>query len=308
MSDPPAPETVHQPVLLNEVLEALNPQAGSIILDGTVGAAGHARALAERVGPGGRIIGLDRDPRMLELAAQRTRELPVVLFHQPYDAFETVLDELEISQIDGLLLDLGLSSDQLAWPERGFSFRQDAPLDMRFDPTSGEPTAADLLARLPAAELADLFFQYGEERFSRKIARRIVEARAETPIRTTAELADLIYGAIGRRPRGGIDPATRVFQALRIAVNRELERLESILDHAPARIRPGGRIAVISFHSLEDRIVKWRFRHNSCWKILTRKPMVPTEDEASTNPRSRSAKLRVAERCPDLTSQSPVLT
>jgi 16S rRNA (cytosine1402-N4)-methyltransferase len=280
---------------VNEVVQALQPTHGSVIVDGTVGAGGHAAVLARSVGASGRIVGLDRDPAMLALAARTTAGLPVTLVQSPYSAFGSVLDNLGIGSVDGVLLDLGLSSDQLGWSERGFSFTNDGPLDMRFDPAS-EVTAADLVSTLDSEELARLFFELGEERFSRRIARRIVEARRTEPIRTTARLADLVRRSIPGK-WGPIDPATRVFQALRIAVNEELEHLDSALESIADRLRPGGRVAIISFHSLEDRRVKWAFRNDRRLTVVTRKPAVATAEEVAANPRARSAKLRVAERC-----------
>ncbi|MDR3619539.1 MAG: 16S rRNA (cytosine(1402)-N(4))-methyltransferase RsmH [Paludisphaera borealis] len=290
---------VHRPVLIDEVTTWLDPREGSIIVVGTAGAGGHAAALARRVGPGGRIIGLDRDPNMLELARKATAGLPVTLVHAPYSAMRRVLADLEIppERVQGVLLDLGLSSDQLAWRHRGFSFAADGPLDMRFNPDSSGPTAAELLAEMPADELAQAFFDFGEERFSRRIARRIVETRTAEPLRTTRQLAELVRGCIpGRLRHGPIDSATRVFQALRILVNDELEHLDALLKELPNLLAPGSRAAIISFHSLEDRRVKWAFRNEPRWSILTKKPVIATAQETAVNPRARSAKLRVAER------------
>jgi 16S rRNA (cytosine1402-N4)-methyltransferase len=292
-------------VLLVEVLDWLAPREGAVIVDGTVGAGGHAAELGRRVGASGRVIGLDRDPQMLELAARATRDLPVTLVHQAYDELGAVLDRLGITRIDGILLDLGLSSDQLSWTGRGFSFSADGPLDMRYDPEA-ELTASDLVNGLPADELADLIYAYGEERHSRRIARRIVEARREASIGTTAELARIVRSAIPGK-WGAIDPATRTFQALRIAVNDELGRLERALERIPSWLRPGGRVAIISFHSLEDRRVKQAFRNCPYLQALTKKPIRATAEEIQLNPRARSAKLRVAERCtrPTGTATSP---
>jgi 16S rRNA (cytosine1402-N4)-methyltransferase len=300
---------MHRPVLLDEVIGWLEPRAGAVLVDGTVGAGGHAAALARHVGPTGRIIGLDRDPAMLALAKEATAGLPVTLVHAPYSALREVLEELGVSLVQGVLLDLGLSSDQLAWAHRGFSFAADGPLDMRFDPdvgpesgagsTSTGPTAAELLSSLSADELAQMFFDYGEERFSRRIARRIVETRRQAPIQTTGQLAELVRQSVpGRFRHGPIDPATRVFQALRIMVNDELDHLDATLAELPEVLAPGGRAAVISFHSLEDRRAKWAFRNDSRLTVLTRKPVTATAREVAVNPRARSAKLRVAERCP----------
>ena len=294
----PVSKAVHKAVLLDEVLQWLNPREGSILVDGTAGAGGHTRALAERVGTSGRVVGLDRDPNMLALAASATSDQAnVTLVLSPYSEVEEVLENLGLGQIDGLLLDLGLSSDQLAWHDRGFSFANDGPLDMRFDPDSDGPTAADLVNTLKEQELADLFFQYGEERHSRRVAWRIVEARKLSPIKTTGRLAELVRKSIPGK-WGPIDPATRVFQALRVAVNDELGHLERTLNLVPELLKIGGRFAIISFHSLEDRPVKHAFRDDPRLSVLTKKPVTASEGELAANPRSRSAKLRVAERCP----------
>ena len=271
------------------------------MVDATVGAGGHARLIAERLTPGGRLIGLDRDAAMLELARPRLADLPATLIQAPFSQLCEVLTEQGISAVDGVLADVGFCSDQLDDPERGLSFTQPGPLDMRFDPTTGEP-ASSLLRRLSERDLADLIYRYGEERFSRRIARRIVEVRRHAPLETTEELAELVRRCVPRPPRSAkrrrspIDPATRVFQALRIAVNDELGELESLLKTLPSYIRPGGRAAVISFHSLEDRLVKTAFRDRSLWQALTRKPVQAGEEEAQRNPRSRGAKLRAAQR------------
>jgi 16S rRNA (cytosine1402-N4)-methyltransferase len=292
--------SLHLPVLVNEVVSWLAPRDGSVLVDGTIGGGGHAVALARRVGSSGRVIGLDRDPAMLALAESAVRGLPVTLVHAAYRELRRVLDELGIERIDGVLLDLGLSSDQLAWEERGFSFSAEGPLDMRYDPDSRGPTAADLVNRLSAEELARLFLEFGEERFSRRLARRIVETRQGGVIRTTRQLADLVRRNVpGRSRHGPIDPATRVFQALRIAVNNELDQLDAALAVIPEVLTPGGRAAVISFHSLEDRRVKWAFKTNPRLTVLTKKPLTATAQEVTVNPRARSAKLRVAERCPN---------
>jgi 16S rRNA (cytosine1402-N4)-methyltransferase len=294
----PEAESRHVAVLPAEVLHYLDPQPGQTIVDATVGAGGHARLLAERILPGGRLIGLDQDPQMLALAGRRLEGLPIVLKHRNFDELPDVLRELALSGVDGVLADLGFASDQLADPARGLSFQQDGPLDMRLDPTRGEPASA-LLRRLPERELADIFWRYGEERYSRRVARKIVEAREPGPIATTGQLADLVRSCVPR-PRGHrhvIDPATRVFQALRIAVNDELGALERLLGALPGCVRPGGRMAIISFHSLEDRLVKQAFRKSPEWfKELTRKPVQAGEDEIRRNSRARSAKLRAAVR------------
>jgi 16S rRNA (cytosine1402-N4)-methyltransferase len=297
--------SLHQPVLVDAVVSMLVPRAGagSIIVDGTVGGGGHALALAKPLGAGGRIIGLDRDPAMLALADASVRAAgasgTVTLVHAAYDDLRRVLDELGIDRVGGILLDLGLASDQLSWEDRGFSFATDGPLDMRFDPSEPGPTAGELVNRLKAAELAQLFFDFGEERFSRRIARRIVEGRKAAPLTTSGQLADLVRRSVpGRARHGPIDPATRVFQALRIAVNDELGRLDAALAAIPDLLAPRGRAAVISFHSLEDRRVKWAFKRDPRLRVLTKKPVTATVEEVARNPRARSAKLRVVEQCP----------
>lgn len=297
MSSPdfiPCSEAIHISVLPTEVLSLLDPQPGETFIDCTVGVGGHSRAIAEKAGPSGKLIGLDQDPGMLEMAKKRLDGLPVTLLHQNFEDLSVILQELQISQVDGILADLGFCSDQMANPQRGFSFQTDGPLDMRLDPTRGLPASA-LVQRLHERELADIFWRYGEERFSRRIARKMVETRKQSPITTTGELADLVRSCVPRG-KGGIDPATRVFQALRIAVNDELGALERLLEQAPSLLKPGGRIGIISFHSLEDRLVKRAFRNRDLYEELTRKPVVASDDETARNPRSRSAKLRVAKR------------
>jgi 16S rRNA (cytosine1402-N4)-methyltransferase len=297
---PPAdhPPPRHVSVLPDEVLHYLDPQPGQVVIDATLGAGGHARLIAERVGPAGRVIGLDQDPTMLAVAAPRLGGLPVTLVHRNFEDLPDVLRELGIDAVDGIIADLGFASDQLADPARGLSFQQDGPLDMRLDPTRGEP-ASGLLRRLPERELADIFWRYGEERFSRRVARKVVETRKAAPPETTAQLADLVRSVVPR-PKGHrhvIDPATRVFQALRIAVNDELGALERFLAALPDCLKPGGRAVVISFHSLEDRLVKQAFRKSDgLFKELTRKPVQAGADEVRNNPRARSAKLRAAQR------------
>jgi 16S rRNA (cytosine1402-N4)-methyltransferase len=298
-TDPAQPR--HVSVLPAEVLAALDPRPGQVFVDATSGAGGHSRLLAERVGPGGRVVALDRDPAMLALARPRLEGLPVTQVHEGFDRLADVLESLGIKEVDGVLADLGICSDQLDAADRGFSFGQSGPLDMRMDPTDGEP-ASDLLRRLPEKELADLIYEYGEERFSRRIARKIVEVRKEQPLETTAELAELVRRCLPRPPRQtnrrrpAIDPATRVFQALRIAVNDELRALDHLLKALPTVVKPGGVAVVISFHSLEDRPVKQAFRERTLWQPLTKKPVTAGEDELRDNPRARSAKLRAARR------------
>jgi 16S rRNA (cytosine1402-N4)-methyltransferase len=284
-------------VLAREVIELLAPAPGQVFVDATVGVGGHARLLAERVAPTGRLIGLDQDAGMLELARPRLAGLPVTLVHANFDRLPQVLRAQGVEAVDGVLADLGVCSDQLDEATRGLSFQQAGPLDMRLDARAGE-TAADLLRRLSERDLADLIYEYGEERFSRRIARRLVEARRREPLETTEQLAALVRQCVPR-PKGRrhvIDPATRVFQALRIAVNDELGALERLLKALPRWVRPGGRAALISFHSLEDRRVKQAFRDRAVWEVLTRKPVQADEDEIRDNPRARSAKLRAAVR------------
>jgi 16S rRNA (cytosine1402-N4)-methyltransferase len=283
--------------LLDEVLQWLEPQAGKRLADGTLGGGGHTRALAERVGESGMVLGIDRDAAAIARAAERLVGLPVRLVHASYADLPDILAELSCEPLDGVLLDLGLSSDQLADGERGFSFHSDGPLDLRFDTSSGRP-AWELLRRLPTDALADLIYQFGEERHSRRIAREIVARRERDPIRTAAQLGELLRRIVPRSRHDKIDPATRTFQALRIAVNGELDELTRALAVLPGCLRPGGRLAIISFHSLEDRLVKQAFRDDPRWEPLTKKPIWASELEQERNPRSRSARLRVAERRP----------
>src|SRR5579883_2300155 len=285
----------HIPVLLDASLEFLAIRPDGIYVDATFGAGGHSRAILQRLN-GGRLIALDADPS----AAQRANELAGTSFTFVQSNFReigSVLDSLEIASIDGVLYDLGVSSMQFDQPSRGFSFRESAPLDMRMDPRLGQ-SAYEILSTFSEAELADIFFYYGEERAARRIARLIVQRRqAGTLPSTTMEFAQMISGLLhhpGRRER--IHPATRVFQALRIAVNDELDALRESLDMAVGRLRGAGRIVVISFHSLEDRIVKQKFREDERLEALTRKPVTPDDAEIEENPRSRSAKLRAARR------------
>ncbi len=288
------PVNLHQPVMPDEVLAALDPRPGQIAVDCTVGTGGHARLLAERLAPSGRLIGLDCDAEMLDIARRGLAGLPVTLVHAPFDRLADVLRDLEIPAVDAVLADLGICSAQLDDPSRGFSFQADAPLDMRLDRGQGEP-ASELLARLPERELADLIFAFGEERFSRRIARRIVAARSAGGLHTTGELADLVRRCVPRSRGSRIDPATRTFQALRIAVNDELGALDRLLAHLPACVKPTGRVAIISFHSLEDRRVKLALR-TEAWIPGVKKPIVAGDAEVAINPRARSAKLRWAIR------------
>jgi 16S rRNA (cytosine1402-N4)-methyltransferase len=292
--------TAHIPVLAAEVVQYLQPERGGVFADCTIGLGGHAGALLSRGAT--RIIGLDRDPDAL----RRTREAlapwleRVDLVHADFRSLDAALDRLGVPVVDGAVADLGVSSMQLDEPGRGFSFQRDEPLDMRMDRSGGD-TAADLVAASDDRELADAIFQSGEERYSRRIARAIVDARRRSPIETTGQLAAIVRRAIPRRGFMRIDPATRTFQAIRIWVNRELEGLDRFLAAAARRLRLGARLVVISFHSLEDRIVKHTFRalersDVAPIKVLTRKPIVPSDEEVQRNPRARSAKLRAAER------------
>jgi 16S rRNA (cytosine1402-N4)-methyltransferase len=301
----------HEPVLYDEVLSFLALEPGARVIDGTLGGAGHATGILQSTAPDGQLLGLDLDPAALDRARERLAPFDqrVILVQSSFRDLKAVAHLHHFTPADGVLLDLGLSSYQLAAPQRGFSFMRDGPLDMRFDPTQG-PTAADLVNTLTAEELAEILYRYGEERQSRRIARAIVKAR---PLQTTGALADVIARAVsGRRRRGRIHPATKSFQALRIAVNDELGALEAVLPQAVEILRPGGRLVVISFHSLEDRRVKRYLRreakacicpselpvcvcqHQPVVRVLTRRPVRPTEDEVARNPRSRSARLRAA--------------
>jgi 16S rRNA (cytosine1402-N4)-methyltransferase len=285
-----------------EVLQFLRPERGGLFVDCTVGLGGHARALLEAGAT--RLIGLDRDPAALELARETLAPWSdrVELVHADYRSLGEVLDNRDVDLVEGTLADLGVSSLQFDAPGRGFSFQRDEPLDMRMDQSQGE-TAADLVARADERELADAIFAYGEERFSRRIARSIVEARDESPVDTTVRLAAIVRRAIPRRGPMRIDPATRTFQALRIWVNRELEGLDRFVEVATKRLRVAARLVVITFHSLEDRIVKHTLRRldrgGEGIRVLTKKPLTASDDEVERNPRARSAKLRAAERISD---------
>jgi 16S rRNA (cytosine1402-N4)-methyltransferase len=288
---------MHAPVLVAEVISHLAPARGGLFVDCTLGAGGHTRALLDAGAT--RVLGFDRDRTALRLAAETLQDRldQVEMIHGDYRELAAALDARGIESVDGgVLADLGVSSMQLDDAERGFSFRADAPLDMRMDRDSG-PTAAALLQTVDEAALADIIYEFGEERFSRRIARRIVEDRESAgPIQTTGRIAAIVRRAIPGK-RGPIDRATRTFQALRIAVNRELEHLDSALSSIHEWLVPGGRIAIISFHSLEDRRVKHAFRGDARLDALTRKPITASEEERIRNPRARSAKMRVAERC-----------
>ena len=286
---------MHVPVLLDEVVRLLTPERGGLFVDCTVGLGGHARALLERGAE--RLIGIDRDPAALQVSAETLAEFGarVELVHADYRQLSAVLDERGLKEVSGILADLGVSSMQLDAEGRGFSFRRDEPLDMRMDTSQG-PTAADLLADVEETELANVIYQFGEERHSRRIARALVRAREERPLTTTGQVADIVRRASRTKGYHRIDPATRTFQALRIWVNRELEGLDEFLSQAAARLAPGGRLAVITFHSLEDRVVKHTFRRLEMVDVLTRRPITGSEQELETNPRARSAKLRAVVR------------
>lgn len=292
----------HDPVLLAEVLEYLDPSAGQTVVDCTLGRGGHALAVGQRLGAGGLLIGLDADPRNLEFAAGRLESLQCRrrLFHANFSRVSTVLSEAGNPPVNAILADLGISTNQLFDAHYGLSFDRPMPLDMRLDPELPE-NAADLVNRLPEESLANVLYDLAQERYSRQIARKIVESRRSRPIKDTEALAELVRSAIPRRGKGPsrIDPATRTFLALRMAVNREMENLAELLKEAPAGLVSGGRLAVISFQSMEDRAVKLAFRsleQTGVFKVITSKPLTPTSEEIARNPRSRSAKMRVIEK------------
>jgi len=302
---------MHEPVLYQEIIHALRPRDGGFYIDGTVGAGGHARGILEASSPSGKLIGLDLDPQALDLAQEQLSPFGerATLVRASYTTLGEQIKSLGWDSVQGILLDLGLSSMQLDTPERGFSLRTDGPLDMRFDPLA-EIKAATLINNLPEADLADLIYRFGEERRSRQVARAIVAAR---PLHSTEELKEIVKKVV-RKGKSRIHPATRTFQALRIATNKELEAIEKVLPEAMAVLSPGGRLAVISFHSLEDRIVKQFFRyenrdcicpseqpictcnHQAALRLITRKPIRPAQAEIEANPRARSARLRVIEK------------
>jgi 16S rRNA (cytosine1402-N4)-methyltransferase len=290
---------LHEPVMVPEVLALLEPSRGGLFVDCTVGLGGHSRALLEAGAD--RVLGLDRDTAALTLAAETLSAFTdrVELVHADYRDLGRVLDTRGLDTVGGALADLGISSMQLDEEGRGFSFRRDEPLDMRMDRTQG-PTAADLLREVDEQELADVIFQFGEERHSRRVARAIVGARRDAAIETTSRLAAIVRRAVPHKGHQRIDPATRTFQALRIWVNRELDGLDTFLADATRRLCANARLAVITFHSLEDRIVKHTFRAlektGEGLRILTKRPLTPGDNEVARNPRARSAKLRAIER------------
>lgn len=297
----PMDKKIHIPVMMKEVQEAIHLKKGGTFVDCTLGMGGHARAILNQIGPQGRLIAIDRDKESLQLAQEHLKEFSAQceFVHDDFRFLDRILNNLNIKEVNGILMDLGISSLHLDNPERGFSFQAEGPLDMRMDQES-PISAYDLVNSLSENEISTIIKEYGEERWHRRIARRIVEERNQHPIETTAQLRDLILRAIPyRNYKDRSHPATRSFQALRIAVNRELESLERALEVGVNFVKVGGRIVVISFHSLEDRIVKLRFRNLSQEgqiKILTKKPLRADEEEVSLNPRSRSARLRAAER------------
>jgi 16S rRNA (cytosine1402-N4)-methyltransferase len=319
-------EPFHQPVLLGPVLQFLRPRPGAVVVDATLGGGGHAEAILAELGAGGRLIGIDQDEEALEAARQRLGWHPGFrALAGSFADLPELLSGLGQSQVDGILMDLGVSSHHLDTPERGFSFRFDAPLDMRMD-RSRPLRAEDLVANLSEDELKRIIREYGEERYAGRIARRIVEERRRRPIRTTGRLAEVVLAALPPQARHGqkIHPATRTFQALRMAVNQELEALQQGLEGAVACLAPQGRLVVISYHSLEDRLVKQTMRRysgqcvcppglpacrcqpRSLLKVLTRKPIQPDETEIAVNPRARSARLRAAEKLPPPGDPGPV--
>ncbi len=305
-------EFVHVPVLLQEVLQYLEIRPDGIYADGTAGGAGHSLAIAKQLTPSGHLYAFDRDPDAVATATERLAGYPATVIHANYDEMEHVLKEKGVPELDGVLMDLGVSSHQLDEASRGFSFHTDAPLDMRMSQTG--MTAADLVNTAEESELSRILFTYGEERFARNIARKIVAAREIAPIRTTKELAEIILSGVPAQQRRAKNPCRQCFQAIRIAVNGEFEHLEAGLKAAFSMLKPGGRLAVITFHSLEDRIVKQQFAQwcRGCIcppdfpvcvcgrtpeaKLVVKKPVIPTPEEQERNSRSRSAKLRVIER------------
>ena len=289
----------HVPVLLKDAIEFLNVRAGATVADCTLGMAGHAAEIVRRLGPQGHLIGFDRDPEALALAKDRLDNVASELGSQAPkitligEAFSSIAQHVEPASLDGILADFGISSLQLGEAHRGFSFSADGVLDMRMDTRQG-PTAAQVVNEVSERELADLIYEYGEERRSRRIARAIVRGR---PVTTTGQLARIVATVAPAMKQDRIHPATRTFQALRIYVNRELDEIRALLEAAPTLLKPSGRLVVISFHSLEDRIAKDSLRegaHRGIWEILTKKPVTPDDDEIESNPRSRSAKLRAA--------------
>lgn len=289
----------HASVLLRETLEALRPRSGGFYADATAGGGGHSQAILEASAPDGRVLAVDRDPAAVSEVRRRlaTYGDRAVVVHGEYSELGPILREHGAERVDGLIADLGVSSPQLDTAERGFSLRADGPLDMRMDTSQGEPLV-ELLARIGSEELADILYRFGEERKSRAIARSILRARDAGELATTADLRRAVVRTSGPRRQGRIDPATRTFQALRIAVNRELDQLDALLTALPDLLDDGAVAAIISFHSLEDRLVKHAFRNEHRLQPTTKRPIVPSEEEQAQNPRARSAKLRAASRLP----------
>lgn len=298
MSEQGEAAKIHRSVLLNEVLEFLAPHSGGIYVDGTLGLGGHTEAILRESAPDGRVIAFEWDEAAIEKSRERLQPFAerLTIVRRNFSEIAEGLVEVGIAQVDGILIDIGLSSLQLDIGARGFSFQRDEPLDMRMD-TRRNVTAASILAHCSESELADIFYYYGEEKQARRIASFVVQERVREPLVTSKQLADLVSRAVPKRfhPKK-IHVATLVFQALRIAVNTELENLAEILNHAAPLMAPGARFCVISFHSLEDRMVKRKFRDNQAFNVLTKKPIGPSQEERENNPRSRSARLRVAEK------------
>lgn len=294
-------ETSHIPVMLNEVIKYLDPKPGNIVVDGTLGLGGHAEVILKLIGSKGRLIGIDRDAQALAMASKNLSAYQdqCDFIHENYSNIDKVLAKLNIRHVDRVLLDLGLSSFQLNDPQRGFSFRAEGPLDMRMDQDS-YISAFDLVNSLSEREISTILKDFGQERWHHRIARYVVQSRLKKPIETTKELSDIVLRAMPRQSRREkIHPATRAFQAFRIAVNRELEGLEEALEKCLDALKVGGRIAVVAFHSLEDRVVKQKFRkwsQSGELDLIVKKPLRPSEGEARFNPRARSARLRIAER------------
>lgn len=307
----------HTSAMPNEVLHYLNPKPGGIYVDGTLGGAGHSLAILEKISPDGLLIGIDQDIDAIKNAERKLADYTgsIRLVHSNFDLLPEILEELQIERVDGILIDIGLSQHQLERSGRGFSFQKDEPLDMRMD-IRAEKKAEDFVNTMDAKSLADIFFRFGEEKFSRQIARKIVQERDRLPITTSKMLADLVYDTIPAKAiaKQKVHPATRIFQALRIVVNRELERLQTFLDNFPALLNSEGRLCVLSFHSLEDRLVKKKIREleKECVcppdfpicvcdtvkqvKALTKKVIRPTQEEIDSNPMARSTRLRACEK------------
>lgn len=292
---------MHRPVMLKEVISSLNLKTGDVVLDATVGLGGHSKEILKRILPGGSLIGLDQDRSAILIAETSLKDFSpnFKILNENFRNLGKVLSKEGIKSLDAVIFDVGVSSYQLDDAQRGFSLKSDARLDMRMDPRA-KVSAYDIVNEYKEEDLADIIYRFGEERFSRRIARRIIEGRKPKPIETTVKLAEIVRGAVGNKhKKGRIDPATRTFQAIRIAVNDELNALEEGIKEAVSYLGLGARIAVISFHSLEDRIVKNLFKGYAglgVLKIITKRPLTPQDDEMAINPRSRSAKLRIAER------------